>query len=267
MTRHRGLYQLVFCVLVLVATVAVAANENLAKWRHLAEQGNVEAQAMLGVFYAFVAGVEDYTEAAKWYRKAAEQGHAGAQHGLGVMYRRGWGVLQNYAEAFIWFRRAAEQGHDFAQRDLGDMYARGEGVPQNDVEATKWHRKATEQWRRAAEWGDANSQYYLCTAYTKDVLKSDAEATQWCRRAAEQGYIMAQYALGKRYAEGKGVLQDDVQAYAWFNIFAAQESGEFGEMAKNSRDRIAESMTPEQRARAQQLSREYWGAYVVPFRN
>ncbi|EOX4856310.1 tetratricopeptide repeat protein, partial [Haemophilus influenzae] len=46
----------------------------------LAEQGNAEAQLMLGVMYARGIGVkQDDFEAVKWYRQAAEQGYANAQ--------------------------------------------------------------------------------------------------------------------------------------------------------------------------------------------
>jgi len=34
--------------------------------------------------------VQDYAEAAKWYRKAAEQGYARAQSALGFMYNTGY---------------------------------------------------------------------------------------------------------------------------------------------------------------------------------
>ena len=60
-----------------------------------------------------------------------------------------------------------------------------------------------------------------------------------------------------------GVPQDDVQAYAWFNLSAAQGFKESEERKKLS----AESMSREDLARAQKLSREYWEAYVLPFRN
>lgn len=99
------------------------------------------------------------------------------------------------------------------------------------------------------------------------VSQDHTEAIKWHRKAAEQGHTMAQYSLGIMYVNGRGVLQDDVQAYAWLNIFLAQETGGFREIAKNFRDRTAEFMTREERALAQELSRAYWDAYVVPFRN
>jgi TPR repeat protein len=52
--------------------------------------------------------VQDYAEAAKWYRKAAEQGYASAQSSLGVMYGA---VAQDYVRAHMWFSIAASGGH------------------------------------------------------------------------------------------------------------------------------------------------------------
>ena len=47
--------------------------------RHVAEQGDVDAQFNLGWCYYMGEGVpQDKAEAAKWYRKAAEQGDVAA---------------------------------------------------------------------------------------------------------------------------------------------------------------------------------------------
>src|SRR5664280_1687320 len=81
----------------------------------LAKQGNALAQYMVGEMYYKGEGVtQDYTSAAKWYRKAAEQGYAPAQYSLGLMYREGRGIPQDYAEAAKWYRKAAEQGNVYA---------------------------------------------------------------------------------------------------------------------------------------------------------
>ena len=56
----------------------------------------VEAAAL----YYFGKGVpRDYSEAARWWRKAAEQGLAEAQFNLGVTYRQGEGVTKDHQEA------------------------------------------------------------------------------------------------------------------------------------------------------------------------
>ncbi|MEI6399130.1 MAG: hypothetical protein WCO71_10190, partial [Pseudomonadota bacterium] len=51
-------------------------------------------------------------------------------------------------------RKAAEQGNADAQNNLGAAYDSGEGVGKDQAEAVKW-------WRKAANQGDAKSQFNL----------------------------------------------------------------------------------------------------------
>ena len=67
--------------------------------------------------------------------------------------------------------------------------------------------------------------------------------------------------VGRGYAKGKGVPQDNARAYAWFSIAATQ--GVDGD--KKGKDIAAKLMTPAQIAEAQKLSGELWEKYVVPF--
>ena len=106
----------------------------------LAEQGNVEAQYLLGYMHDFGYGVpQDYAKAVFWFQKAAEQGHALAQEYLGHLYRDGRGVAQDYLIAMFWYRKAAEQGEAGAQFNLGLLYSDGHGVPQDYVQAYMWY--------------------------------------------------------------------------------------------------------------------------------
>ncbi len=119
----------------------------LREWRPLAEQGNANAQLLLGLMYDNGQGVpQDYAEALQWYRKAAEQGIAKAQFNLGIMYDNGQGVSQDYAEALQWYRKAAEQGHASAQLNLGFMYSKGKGVPQDYVQAHMCYNLAASRY-------------------------------------------------------------------------------------------------------------------------
>ena len=79
----------------------------------LAEQGNAQAQLMLGNMYANGLGVkQDDVEAVKWYRKAAEQGYADAQAMLGFSYLLGQsGVQVNKSLAKEWFGKACDNGY------------------------------------------------------------------------------------------------------------------------------------------------------------
>ena len=110
-----------------------------------------------------------------------------------------------------------------------------------------------------AEQGDAEAQSLLGLMYDngRGVLKDDKEAVKWWRKAAEQGDAIAQYNLGLSYVLGDGVPKDLVNAYAWLNVASA--NGE--EKASESRDRNAKEMTPEQIAKAQELSKVWFEKY------
>ena len=77
----------------------------------LAEQGDANAQALLGRMYEEGLGVkQDNVKAVKWYSRAAEQGIAEAQFNLGVMYYNGRGVQVNKSLAKEWLGKACDNG-------------------------------------------------------------------------------------------------------------------------------------------------------------
>ena len=120
-------------------------------------------------------------------------------------------------------------------------------MPKDWREAAKWYLKAAEQ-------GDTKAQKNLGVMYRsgKGVVKDDKEAVKWYRKAAEQGDAGAQTSLGAMYYNGGGILEDYETAYAWFNIAAANGD----EYAKRNKLIVTKKMTPEQIAKAQELSRE-----------
>jgi len=81
----------------------------------------------------------------RWYRLAAEQGDADAQCMLGDAYHRGIGVPEDDVEAVKWYRKAADPGLARAQYSLGNAYYTGRGVEQDYVEAVKWYRLSADQ--------------------------------------------------------------------------------------------------------------------------
>ncbi|MDE2118788.1 MAG: sel1 repeat family protein [Betaproteobacteria bacterium] len=195
--------------------------EKAAKiYRSLAEQGDAEAQLILGSMYDIgLGGPQNYIEAVKWYRMAAEQGNARAQSKLGSMYDIGLGVSQDYIEAIKWWRMAAEQGDDVAQLSLGRVYDHGRGVP-----------------------------------------KDFKEAVEWYRLAAEQGNVFAQEKLAWKYILGEGVAQDDVLAHMWLSIAISNDSTPGRKAANHQRiqqrDALARRMTAEQIAKAREFARK-----------
>jgi TPR repeat protein len=81
------------------------------------------------------------------------------------------------------------------------------------------------------------------------------EAVKWYRLAAAQGNEFAQFNLGVMYTKGRGVRQDFVRAYMWFNLAATALSGDSGDTATKKRDRIASKMAAEQFETAQEMAR------------
>ena len=84
------------------------------------------------------------------------------------------------------------------------------------------------------------------------MIEDDKEAVKWYRRAADVRYAKAMVHLGLMYATGEGVIEDDVEAYAWFNVAA----GNGQRTAAKLRDNIKKTMTPEQISEGQKRSRE-----------
>ena len=144
-------------------------------------------------------------------------------------------------------RAQAEQGDASAQLGLGRRYEFGQGVPQDDAEAVLWYRLAAEQ----------GNGFALSALGSQGVPQDYAEALRWDRLGADQRYPSAQYILGVRYANGEGVRQDDVEAHMWFNLAAAQSSGEARRIYVKARDDMAERMTAHQLAVAQGRAREW----------
>jgi TPR repeat protein len=157
-------------------------------------------------------------ESTEELRANAEQGDAAAQSSLGFLYNFGaLGVPQDYAEAARWYRLAAEQGNTTAQYNLGTSYIDGRGVPRDGTEAVRWYQLA-----------------------------------------AVQNFGSAMLELGLMYGMGTGVPQDDVTAHMWLNLSAARAGPEIvRDLAVKGRDDVASRLTPDLRAEAQRLAREW----------
>lgn len=210
-----------------------------------AEQGNAEAQLLLGMMYHDGEGVpKDTAQAAQWMQKAAEQDNALAEASLGAMYHEGDGVPKDEAAAVRWLEKAARQGAAPAQFILARLHDDNG----NYAEALKW-------FRVLASRGDADSQNDVGHIYEtgRGVAQNYAEAAKWYRLAADQGNAQAQNNLGNLYAKGRGVPRDDVQAYMWFALSAAQDNA----AAAENRKAAAASMTPAQIAEAEKLVRDW----------
>ena len=76
--------------------------------------------------------------------------------------------------------------------------------------------------RESAEEGNALDQYLLGMLYER--RQDFAEAAKWYRMAAEQGLAAGQHSLGRMYADGLGVPQNDAEAVKWIRRAAVQQT-------------------------------------------
>jgi len=157
-----------------------------------AERGDLKAQYELAVSCRS-AFIKNAVEAAKWFQESARGGYAPAQFELGLCFLSGNGVEQDEAEAMKWLGRAAGQGHQEAQKTI--------------LEKTEF-----ELILKAAEFGDARSQFRIGTFYETGfgVRKSFEKAIEWFRKAADQGFVEAMYKLGTLIKEGPSGIEAEV---------------------------------------------------------
>jgi TPR repeat protein len=129
------------------------AADALSRYADTADQGDAQAQYMLGDLYESGYGVPiNLAAAIEWYTKAANQGNSLAQDRLGHIYDDGIGVPRNTIDAINWYRKAANQGEVLDQYKLGQIYSDGRDVPRDTAEAIKWYRKAAKQGFGAASY-------------------------------------------------------------------------------------------------------------------
>lgn len=257
----------------------------------LAEGGDAEAQAQLGVMYRDGLGLpQDDDQAWLWWNYAALQKNVTALYNLGLLNERTEGASEGNPKALRWYRQAAEEGHADAQARLGKIYDFGQGVPSDNVEAQKWYRLAAEQghveaqldlatlillspidltraeaevealewYRLAADQGHAVAIATLAAYYEKGsaVPKDDAEAARLYRRSAELGHAEASWSLGNLYRHGGGVQKDPVAAGMWYRIAEAQ--GHYS--ADDSWDEITQSMSAAEIAEAEHRADVWLGS-------
>lgn len=150
-----SLQQFSLCVTTILLWAGLAAGADLAsanrayeakdyatalkEFTVLAEQGNANAQFILGKMYMIGQGVlKDPDQAAKWLKASAAQGNSDAQFFLGAIYLL---PRRDVLEGVKWLRLSAEQGNQDAQLLLGKTYMDGlQELPRDPVQGEMWLR-------------------------------------------------------------------------------------------------------------------------------
>jgi TPR repeat protein len=184
--------------------------EALNLLRPPAEEGNVTGQAWLGLLLLDDENRgRDPAEGFKWLKRAALLGDLWAQFNLAITFMRGRDVIKNLGEAQRWLERAAAGGYVNAQYELAMLLSEETGEHEDDAKA-----KARALFRKAAERGHPNAQYYYGLTFAMDNLNCEREpieARKWLRLAGVQGIAGAWTALGDTYWKRKGRTADDIK--------------------------------------------------------
>ena len=113
--------------------------------------------------------------------------------------------------------------------------------------------------RRAVDSPRLNTTWASCTTMARECRRTTGRRRSELRKAAEQGDASAQYNLGVMYANGEGVPEDYVKAYAWINLAAAQGQKD----VVKAKDSIREKMTTEQVAGSPETLRRALQAHRI----
>lgn len=150
----------------------------------LAQKGDYQAQANLGILYARGQGVEqDFEKAYWWFSEAAERGSIKAINNLAVFYLQGNSVKKDIKHSIKLFEKTAESGSLDAMMVLGQIY-------ENELKelpmAFKWFKKA-------AEAGNHDAQYRLAMMYEKGegTKKNKKQAVYWYQQLSRQSSELA----------------------------------------------------------------------------
>lgn len=143
------------------------ANKGIELLTRAGELGSASAQLRLGHYYRVKPDQDE--ESVRWFRRAADQGNTDAQKMLGYMHEsfpvRGGVRISDIepddAEAARWYRKAAEQGDPEAQYRLGLMYELGRILEFPGTNLVEWHEKCEAEarpwYRKAAAQGHAEA--------------------------------------------------------------------------------------------------------------
>jgi putative methionine-R-sulfoxide reductase with GAF domain len=118
------------------------------------------------------------------------------------------------------------------------------------------------QLQALADRGDPAAENALGLLYAagdekQGVSRDESEAARWFTKAAEHGSVPAQSKLGSLYWGGRGVKQDDTQAYFWTVL--ARASGDDASQALAPF--IATRLTRSQRAEIEQKAEQWLERY------
>ena len=150
-------------------------------------------------------------------------------------------------------REAATRKQADAERARRDTEARkqAEAERKRQEDARRAEPVAPPAPTKAPQPAAAPAPDLLALAEQARVRGNDAERLALLRKAADQGNAKAQFALGEMYAAGRGVPQNNFQAYVWFSRAARAGNAE----AKPRVEQVKAALQPAEVKQADRLLR------------
>jgi TPR repeat protein len=187
---------------------------------------------------------------------------------------------KNYVSALPIYKQIAKyDNRGVIKTRLGDMYFRGEGTQKNYYEAIYWYKAALHEKTmqnttvRGYILNNIGEAYEALTykmsiegsEISEESVKGALQAFNYYRMAAILGHAKGQANLGHLYNIGRGVVQDDVQAYAWMTVALSQGMDAISQaIAKSDKDLIEQGLLLDGKLEeAKQLAKQYYNQYVL----
>jgi TPR repeat protein len=158
----------------------------------LAEQGNKEAQYIVGEMYEQGSGVaKNKAKALHWFETSASQGHKKSGYKLLYLEIQSNGLNDFSKSQLGVLRKEAVSGDANAQYYLGKMYAAGVGVPKSLTNALTWLNKATFSGLSEAEHEAITVEDELVRIREDQAKKRQASIVAAKKRKAEEDRLRA----------------------------------------------------------------------------
>lgn len=215
-----------------------AVSQNATSNDATVEQAENEAETPGSDEAEFKAGLaafdqKDYAAAVKSFRAGAEQGNVEAQLMLGHCLLKGLGVRKNVTDAMKWMKKAADSGNQYAEASYGTLLIEI-GDPET---AAEYLKKSAEQGdlcgqlmlgaielrdEATAEKGFASLLKLASlpptdeTSIMDHTMKTEL-GVSFDRDVSFRNAMIctAQHGVGGAYALGKGVKQDTTEGLKW----------------------------------------------------
>lgn len=226
---------------VLLATPVLAANPSFSEAVAAARRGDIRAEYMTGMMYAFGQDTrQDVAEGARWLSESARGGLPQAMTSLASLYDVGQGVPLDPARAHALREQAARLGEPIARGQLADdRRLRGQADFRRASVLTDLNMEAAAvpYARRAAAQGSLNAQLLLARAYQfgAGVPQDYGQAFVFYRQAADGGLPEGARGLAYLYEFGLGVRADRAKALAYYDRAAAGGLSKARQAAANLR--------------------------------